>query len=391
MADTGPLHGIRVVELAGIGPSPFAAMVLADLGADVLRVDRPVPGPLALHTSRTDVLLRNRRSVAIDLKHPAGRDAVLTLAERADALVEGWRPGVAERLGLGPAGCLARNPRLVYGRMTGWGQDGPLAQTAGHDIDYIALSGALHAFGRAGGSPIPPLNLVGDFGGGGMLLAVGVLAGILSARSTGRGQVVDAAMVDGSALLMSMVHGFMAAGLWSETRGTNLLDTGAPFYDVYETADGNHVAVGALEPQFYAELIRLLGLGEAGLPGQHDVSRWPELRTAFAEAFRTRTRDEWAQHFEGSDACVAPVLSTSEAARHPHNAARGVFVDVDGVRQTPPAPRFDATPATLRTPPALPGEHTREALADWGFEAATIDELVAAGAAIDRPVAPAAR
>lgn len=359
-------------------------MVLADLGADVLRIDRPTPGALAFHTARTDVLLRNRRSIALDLKNPAGRDAVLTLVERADALIEGWRPGVAERLGVGPDDCLGRNPRLVYGRMTGWGQSGPLAGTAGHDIDYIALSGALHAVGRAGGGPVPPLNLVGDFGGGGMLLATGVLAGVLSAQRTGRGQVVDAAMVDGSALLMSMVHGMLAAGKWSEARGANLLDTGAPFYDVYETADGKHVAVGALEPQFYAELIRLLGLEDAGLPGQLDIARWPELRTAFTQVFRTRTRDEWARHFEGSDACVAPVLSTAEAAAHPHNTARNVFVDVDGVRQTPPAPRFSATPATLRMPPPFAGEHTREALADWGFDASAIDVLVASGGAVER-------
>jgi alpha-methylacyl-CoA racemase len=378
----GPLDGHRVIELAGIGPAPFAAMVLADLGADVLRIDRV--SSLNLPAGRTDVLLRNRRSVAIDLKNPAGRDTLLRLAAHADALIEGWRPGVAERLGIGPEDCMARNRRLVYGRMTGWGQEGPLAQTAGHDIDYIALSGVLHAMGRAGGPPLPPINLVGDFGGGGMLLAVGILAGLLSAGRTGEGQVVDAAMIDGSALLMSMCHGLMAAGMWTDVRGANLLDTGAPFYDVYETADGRHVAVGALETQFYADLLRLLGLEDAGLPAQVDVSGWPQIRAAFAATFATRTRDEWARVFEGSDASVAPVLTTAEAAAHPHNAERGTLVEAGGVLQTAPAPRFSGTPTTLRRPPALPGEHTREALVDWGLAGAEVDALLQAGAVADR-------
>ena len=380
----GPLRGRRVIELSGIGPGPFAAMMLADMGADVLRIERIPPSLDGDAGPRAEILNRGRRSVALDLKHPQGRETVLRLCARADALVEGFRPGVAERLGVGPLDCIGRNPRLVYGRMTGWGQDGPLALSAGHDIDYIALTGALHAIGSAGGPPVPPLNLVGDFGGGGMLLAFGVVCAMLSAAETGEGQVVDAAMVDGASLLMSMCYGFLARGNWTEQRGTNLLDGGAPFYDVYQTSDGGHMAVGALEPQFYAELIRLLGLDGAGLPHQLDIDRWPEIRSALAQAFRTRTRDQWAEIFEGKDACVAPVLSMREAPQHPHNVARGTFAEVDGVIQPAPAPRFSETHASLGRPPARAGEHTREALEDWGLPGSEVDGLIAAGAAAQR-------
>jgi alpha-methylacyl-CoA racemase len=358
----GPLRGLRVVELAGLGPAPFAAMLLADLGADVVRVDRagvasPLPGD-----PRSDLLNRGKRSIIVDLKHPRGPDLVLDLAERADVLLEGYRPGVVERLGVGPDAALRRNPRLVYGRMTGWGQDGPLAASAGHDVNYVALTGALHAIGRAGGPPQVPLNLLGDFGGGALYLVVGVLAALRS----GRGQVVDAAIVDGAAHLTTMAYGMLAAGTWRDSRGENLLDSGAPFYDVYATADGRYVAVGALEPKFYAELLRLLGLdGDPDLPDRLDVARWPELRRRFAEAFARRTRDEWTEIFEGTDACVAPVLSLAEAPEHPHLAARGTFTRADGVVQPAAAPRFSATPAAPGGPPPAPGEHTAEILTDW--------------------------
>ena len=380
----GPLEGRRIVELAGLGPAPFAAMMLADMGADVLRVDRVEAVGADPAGLRTDILNRNRRSVAVDLKTQQGRDAVLRLAERADALIEGFRPGVAERLGVGPAACHARNARLVFGRMTGWGQEGPLASTAGHDIDYIAIGGALHAIGRAGEAPVPPLNLVGDFGGGGMLLAFGVVCGLVAADRGVTGQVVDAAMVDGTALLLAMCHGFLARGLWVDERGSNHLDGGAPFYDVYATADSKHVAVGALEPQFYAELLGVLGLDPATLPDQHDRERWPELRTALARAFLTRSRDEWAAAFAGSDACVAPVLSLHESTRHPHAVARGTFVDIDGLVQPAAAPRMSATPGQVSRPPVLPGEHSREALVDWGLDAEEVDALIASGAVAQR-------
>ena len=359
----GPLAGVRVVELAGIGPGPFCAMLLADLGAEVLRVDRPA----ASRPAWPRVLARGRRSVAVDLKHPDGAGVVLDLVAAADALVEGFRPGVAERLGIGPDACLARNPRLVYGRVTGWGQEGPWQQAAGHDIDYIALAGALHPIGHAGGPPVPPLNLVGDFGGGGMLLALGVVAALLEAGRSGAGQVVDAAMVDGAALLTTQFHELLAAGLWAEERGANLLDGGAPFYGVYETADGRHLAVGALEPQFYAELLRRLGLDDGDLPAQLDRDGWPLLRERLAAVFRTRTREEWCELLAGTDACVAPVLALAEAPAHPHNRARGTFVEVGGVTQPAPAPRFSRTPCDPPTPAASPGEHTDQALADWGL------------------------
>jgi alpha-methylacyl-CoA racemase len=369
----GPLAGLKVVELAGIGPGPFAAMLLADLGAEVVRVDRPGGGGLI--PAEMDVLARGRRSIAVDLKNPSGAEAVLRLAERADVLIEGFRPGVAERLGVGPEACHARNPRLIYGRMTGWGQDGPLAPRAGHDIAYIAITGVLHAIGRAGGPPQVPLNLVGDFGGGGMYLVVGVLAALWESARSGRGQVVDAAIVDGAAHLAAGIYGMLGAGLWHDQRGVNTLDTGAPFYDVYATADGGYVAVGAIEPQFYAELLARLGLTEEEAP-----QTAAESRQRFAEVFRTRTRDEWTTVFEGSDACVAPVLSMTEAAGHPHLAARGTFVDCDGVVQPAPAPRFSRTEAVLGTPPAPAGTHTREVLADW--DVAGADELIAAGAVV---------
>jgi alpha-methylacyl-CoA racemase len=372
----GPLDGLRVVEVAGIGPGPFCAMLLADLGAEVVRVDRPAAAP----TPWPALLARGRRSVAVDLRHPDGAGVVLDLAAGADALLEGFRPGVAERLGIGPDACLARNPRLVYGRVTGWGQDGPWRAAAGHDIDYIALAGALYPIGPAGGAPVPPLNLVGDFGGGGMLLALGMVAALLEAARSGRGQVVDAAMVDGAALLSTQLHELRALGLWRDQRGANLLDGGAPFYGVYETADGGHVAVGALEPAFFAELLARLGLDAAGLPAADDRDGWPLLRERLAGVFRTRSRDEWSELLGGSDACVAPVLAPAEAPAHPHNRARGTFVDVGGVTQPGPAPRFSRTPCAPPGPPPAPGEHTDEVLRDWGLDPARVARLRAAGA-----------
>ena len=377
----GPLEGVRVVELAGIGPGPYACMLLADAGADVLRIDRATGSPpVAKDGPHWDILLRSRRSVAVDLKDPDGVALVLDLVTRADALVEGWRPGVAERLGLGPDECLGRNPRLVYGRMTGWGQQGPLAQSAGHDIDYIALSGALWSIGRAGDRPVPPLNLVGDFGGGGMVLAFGVTAALVDARRSGAGQVVDAAMVDGAASLMTMTYSFHQLGLWNDQRGANILDTGAPYYEVYDTADGKWFAVGAIEPQFYAELIKVLGLNGEDLPAQNDRSQWAATKERFAAIFRTRTRDQWAASFDGTDACGAPVLSPWEAHRHPHNRARDTFIEVDGVVQPGPVPRFSRTPASVSRPPTPPGLDADEALADWGVDEERIASLREAGA-----------
>ncbi len=359
----GPLGGVRVIELAGIGPGPFAAMLLADLGADVVRVDRPGGPALGIDPAH-DITNRNKRSVIVDLKAPDGPGRVLDLAARADVLIEGYRPGVAERLGVGPADCHARNPRLVYGRMTGWGQHGPLADRAGHDIAYIALTGTLGMIGDPDRPPPAPANLLGDYAGGSLYLALGVLAALHHARATGTGQVVDAAIVDGTAHLSSMIHGMLAAGAWQDRRGANLLDGGCPYYGTYETADGRYMAVGALEPQFYAEFLRLLGLAEQ--PGvRTDVSRWPALRTQVADRFRTRTREEWTAVFEGSDACVAPVLSLAEAPDHPHLAARGTFTDHGGRTQPAPAPRFSATPTTVRTGPARPGADTDGVARDW--------------------------
>jgi alpha-methylacyl-CoA racemase len=374
---TGPLRGIRVVELAGIGPGPHACMILADLGADVIRVDRPGGQPLT--GGPTDLLNRGRPSVALDLKHPDGVATVLELVATADVLVEGLRPGTTERLGLGPDACAARNPRLVYGRMTGWGQEGPLAPTAGHDLGYIAVTGALHGMGQDPSRPMFPGNLVGDFGGGSTYLVIGLLAALLEARLSGRGQVVDAAIVDGTAHLNAMATGMYAGGLLREQRATNLLDGGAPFYDVYETADGGHLAVGSLEPRFYAELVGLLGIAET-VPDREDPACHPELRRRIAEAVAGRTRDEWVVVFDGSDACVAPVLPLSEAFEHPHLAARGTFVDRDGIVQPAPAPRFSRTASSLTTPPpAVAGQDTREALTAWGVT--DVDGLLASGAA----------
>ncbi|MGW1152835.1 CaiB/BaiF CoA transferase family protein [Streptomyces rubiginosohelvolus] len=359
----GPLTGVRVVELAGIGPGPFAAMLLADLGADVVRVDRPGGAGLGIDPAH-DLTNRNKRSVVLDLKSDEGPARVLDLVERADILVEGYRPGVAERLGVGPDACLARNPKLVYGRMTGWGQDGPLADRAGHDIAYIALTGTLSMIGSPDEPPTVPANLVGDYAGGSLYLVVGVLAALQHARAHGEGQVVDAAIVDGAAHLATMIHGMLAAGSWQDRRGANLLDGGCPFYGTYATSDGGHMAVGPLEGQFYAEFARLLGIADA-FPDRWDLARWDELRAAVTERFLTRTRAEWTEVFAGTDACVAPVLSLGEAPHHPHLAARSTFVEHGGRTQPAPAPRFSATPVSVRTGPALPGADTEAVAADW--------------------------
>ena len=376
----GPLAGIRILEFEAIGPGPFCGMMLADMGADVLLVDRPDDPRLGLGRDRWfDVMLRGRRSVTLDLKSKGGVEAALLMASRADALIEGFRPGVMERLGLGPDALAARNPKLVYGRMTGWGQDGPLAARAGHDINYIALTGVLHAIGRAGGAPVPPLNLIGDFGGGGMLLAFGIACALVEAQRSGRGQVVDAAMVDGASLLSTMFWGMLAGKRWSEVRGENLLDTGAPWYDVYETKDAKYVALGAIEPKFYAELLERLGIAGENLPPQHDRGRWPELRSRFAQVFHSKTRDEWSAVFEGSDACVAPVLNFSEARAHPHNAQRKTFIEAGQVTQPAPAPRFSRTPGAIRGAPPERGGRGGEALADWEFSFSEIERLASLG------------
>ena len=376
----GPLAGVRILEFEAIGPGPFCGMMLADMGADVVLVDRPSDPRLGFGRDRWyDVMLRGRRSVTLDLKAKGSVDAALALAEKADAIIEGFRPGVMERLGLGPDVMLARNPRLVYGRMTGWGQAGPLAACAGHDINYIAVAGILHAIGRAGDAPVPPLNLVGDFGGGGMLLAFGIACGLIEARGSGRGQVIDAAMVDGASLLATMFSGMLAANRWSEVRGDNVLDAGAPWYGTYETKDRKYVAVGAIEPKFYAELIDRLGLAREDLPGQDDRARWPELRSRLAAVFRTKTRDEWCAVFEGSDACFAPVLTFSEARAHPHSAARAAYTKVGNVEQPAPAPRFARTPGAVRGAPPARGAGGRDALVEWGFSPDEIDQLAALG------------
>ncbi|GIU89384.1 MAG: alpha-methylacyl-CoA racemase [Acidimicrobiia bacterium] len=377
----GPLSGIKIVELAGIGPGPFAGMLLSDMGADIVRIDRAQQvDPAMFERPNLEALYRGRRSIGVDLKKPEGVELVLRLVEQADALFEGYRPGVTERLGLGPDVCLARNPRLVYARMTGWGQDGPMAQAAGHDINYIALAGALAHFGRAGGKPTPPINLVGDFGGGGMFMAFGIVCGILEAQRSGQGQVIDVAMVDGTAVLMTMMWGLKALGFWDERLGVNVLDTGAPFYDTYETADGKFVSLGSLEPQFYAELLARLGIDQEDLPAQMDRAGWDRLRERFTELFKSRTRAEWDEVLGGTDACYAPVLTMSEAAEHEHIRARGTIVERDGVQQPAPAPRFSRTPGEISRPAPWPGQHTDEALADWGVDAGEIAKLRETGA-----------
>jgi len=384
-AGRGPLAGLRVLEIASMAPGPFACTVLADLGAEVLRVDRASDVDPDTRGSR-DPLARGRRSIAVDLKHPDGAALVRRLTAGADVLVEGFRPGVAERLGIGPEDCRAVNPALVYGRMTGWGQSGPLAPRAGHDITYLAVSGALGLIGPPGRPPVPPVNLVGDFGGGGMLLALGILAALYERERSGLGQVVDAAMVDGAALLTTALHGLRATGDWQGDRGENLLDGGAPFYTTYETADGGHMAVGPIEERFYAQLLTGLGLSDdPDLPAQYDRERWPELRQRLAAAFKERTRDEWTALFEPTDACVAPVLSPWEAHLHPHNAARSVFTETAGVRQPAPAPRFDRTPGAIQGPPPLVGQDTRTALAHWGVDAPETDRLLAATVVVQHP------
>lgn len=360
----GPLQGLRVVELAGIGPGPHAGMMLGDLGADVVRVERP-GGSVGIPVNKHDATLRNRRSVVADLKSEPGHELVLRLIAKADVLIEGYRPGVTERLGLGPTECAAVNERLIYARMTGWGQDGPRARQAGHDINYISLNGVLHAIGRQGERPVPPLNLAGDFGGGSMFLLAGILAALYERQNSGKGQVVDAAMVDGSSVLIQAIWSFRANGLWSDERGTNLLDTGAPFYDTYQCADGRHVAVGAIEPQFYAALLEGLDLAAADLPSQNDVSQWPALRMRFAEAFATRDRDHWAHVFAGTDACVTPVLSFGEVLTEPHIVARNTFYDDDGHLQPSPAPRFSRTAPGPPRAPRHPGVDTDTVLRDW--------------------------
>jgi len=372
----GPLKGFRVIELAGIGPGPFCGMMLADMGAEVIRVDRAAAG----RGRGKDVLTRGRKSIAVDLKSAEGREVVLKLCEGADAIFEGFRPGVTERLGLGPDDCMARNGKLVYGRMTGWGQDGPMAQAAGHDINYIALSGALHAIGNKGGKPVPPLNLVGDFGGGGMLLAFGVVCALLEAQKSGEGQVVDAAMVEGAAVLMSMFFTMQTVGAMKHERASNMLDGGAHFYDTYETGDGKYISLGSIEPQFYALLVEKAGLDADDFSAQMDQSRWPEYKEKLTEVFKTKTRDEWCSIMEGSDVCFAPVLSLEEVADHPHNKARGTFINVDDVIQPAPAPRFSRTGAEKPSGFRAPGEDTKEVLAAAGFRADEIEALVAAGA-----------
>lgn len=380
----GPLTGVRIVELSGIGPGPFAGMLLADLGADVIRVDRATGGSmLQAAEPRLDVLGRGKRSIAVDLKTPEGVATVLDLIAGADAVFEGFRPGVAERLGLGPDVCLGRNPAVVYGRMTGWGQTGPMAPMAGHDIDYISIAGALHPIGRAGQPPTPPLNLVGDFGGGGVFLAFGIVCAILSARATGVGQVVDAAMVDGASILMAPFVAMRSSGMWNNERGTNLLDSGAPFYDAYRTSDGGYLAVGAIEPQFYALLLEGLGLTGEELPGQMDRENWPVVKARFAEVIAGRTRDEWAAVFEGSDACVAPVLEPDEVPENRHMKARDSFMDIAGLVQPRPAPRFSATPPADPEPARASGQDTRAVLGELGYSAARVDELLSRGAVAD--------
>ena len=369
----GPLSGKRIVEIAGIGPGPFCAMLLADLGADVIRVDRASAVPDTMPDSpNLDLLNRGRRSVGLNLKTPEGIETVLKLVQEADALIEGFRPGVAERLGIGPEECLARNPKLIYGRMTGWGQEGAYSSMAGHDINYIALSGVLGMIGRNGEKPIPPVNLVGDFGGGGMLLALGICAALVEAAESGKGQIIDAAMTDGSALLSTMMHSFKAMGMWGD-RGTNLLDTGAPFYDVFECADGEFISIGSIEPQFYSELLRITGIDQSENPKQMDRTKWAEMKLKIGNAIKEKTRLEWEELMEGTDVCFAPVLSMDEAYEHPHNKERGTFIEIAGVMQPAPAPRFSRTPGSVSSPPPHAGENTEEVLSGLGL---TTDEIL---------------
>lgn len=377
----GPLQGIRIIELAGIGPGPYATMLLSDLGAEVLRIDRAsAVGSIPADRTNLDLTSRGRASVGVDMKHPDGLRTVLELVERADVLLEGFRPGVAERLGLGPDICMERNPRLVYGRMTGWGQVGPLANAAGHDINYISLAGALAHFGRAGEKPTPPLNMVGDFGGGALFLVVGVLAALLERAQSGKGQIVDAAMVDGTASLMTMIWGMQAMGMWTDCRGENMLDTGLPHYDTYETSDGKYLSIGALEPQFYAELIQRLGWDQESLPAQGDPDGHSAMRERFTQLFRSKPLAEWCELLEGTDVCFAPVLTMSEAANHPHLQERSTFVEVEGVMQPAPAPRFSRTPGEIQSPPPWAGQHTRSALEAWGVASEDIDARCDSGA-----------
>jgi alpha-methylacyl-CoA racemase len=371
----GPLSDLRILEFAGIGPGPFCGMLLSDLGADVVRIDRKGGG----RGSASDITARGRRSVAMDLKSPVAIETCLKLMEKADAVFEGFRPGVMERLGLGPDVAVKRNPRLVYGRMTGWGQDGPLARAAGHDMNYIAISGALSAIGIKD-KPIPPLNLVGDFGGGALYLAFGLLAGVINARATGQGQVVDAAMSDGAASLMAMFYGFKAAGSWTSERRANLLDGGAHFYDTYQCSDGGWVSIASIEPQFYALLLEKAGLVDPEFKSQMDRSQWPTLREKLAAVIATRTRDEWCAIMEGTDVCFAPILDLDEAPRHAHNAARETFVEIEGVVQPAPAPRFSRTPGKIAGPPPATGAHTRSALESWGVDPSALRELESVGA-----------
>ena len=374
----GPLQGVKVIEVGGIGPGPFCGMMLSDMGAEIVRVERK--GQFMLTDPKFDLLTRNRRSIEVDLRKEEGAAAVLKMVEQADALQEGFRPGVMEKLGLGPDECLKKNPRLVYGRMTGWGQEGPLAKAAGHDINYIALTGALHAIGRKGETPVPPLNLVGDFGGGGMMLAFGMVCALYESQKSGKGQVVDAAMVDGSAALMAMIYGLRASGLWTDDRGTNLIDGGAHFYDTYETADGKYVSIGSIEPQFYALLLKHTGIDDPDFNNQHDLMKWPAFKERLVEIFKTKTRNEWCEIMEGTDVCFAPVLSLDEAKDHPHNRTRNTFIELEGVLQPAPAPRFSrTTPGTPNPPPKI-GEHTEAVLADFGFGTDDIEALKAAGA-----------
>lgn len=376
-AASGPLTGFKIVEMAGLAPGPFCAMMLADMGAEIIRVER---AGVKSEDGEDVVLNRNRRSIALNLKSEAGKDTLRRLLTQADAFIEGFRPGVMERLGLGPEDCLALNPKLVYGRMTGWGQDGPLALAAGHDINYIALTGALHSIGRKGEAPIVPLNLVGDFGGGGLLLAFGILCALLEASRSGKGQVVDAAMVDGAAALMAYIFGWRAKGTWSDVRGENILDGAAPWYHVYQTKDGHYVTIASAEPQFYAALLRVTGLDKANdLPAQYERARWPEMQTRLAQIFRSKTRAEWCEAMEGADVCFAPVLDIPEALMHPHNKARNTFIEINGVPQPAPAPRFSRTPPATPRPPVFAGSGEEETLAGWGFTAEDVKALRQSG------------